>query len=330
MAASRSEPPRFPAKGSRLNYLAIGAGIHPLEWPLVYVLFPVLAFGVVPDEAAASLFRSNLLVQLCVFVPIVQLPALITSRITYVDIGWPCGLVAMGLTALTYGSGWWVRRWIVSTLLLLHGGRMLVGALISFYPYRFPKDLQRYRFARWRWAEQAGMPSTGVPWGIKIQHDTLQQCYANAVLLAMPVLFPASNADPEIAPAEVCGWAIWVFGWVFENIADWQKLHFVNAMRSQGKALAAYTVHGTSSDADQKESARSKSEPRKLNNDTLGYEPWNGPEYWLWTLCRHPNYFGEWCCWLGLVIASIPSLLHVSWPARLDWFLDACAHHRLL
>jgi steroid 5-alpha reductase family enzyme len=302
--------------GSPLNYLAVGAGIHPLEWPLVYVLFPVLAFGVVPDEATASLFRTNLVVQLCIFVPIVQLPALITSRMAYVDIGWPAGLTAMGLTALLHGTGWWLRRWIVSTLLLLHGGRMLIGALISFYPYRFAKDLQRYRFARWRWAEQDGMPSTGLPWGVKIQHDTLQQCYANAVLLAMPVLFPASNTNPQLAPAEVCGWAIWVFGWVFENIADWQKLNFVKAVRSQGKAPATPTVHRTSSDADQKQSARLKSEPHKLNTDaTLGHAPWDGPEYRLWTLCRHPNYFGEWCCWLGLVIASFPSLLQVSWSA---------------
>lgn len=303
-------PPRFLAKGSALNYLAVGAAIHPLEWPLVYVLFPVLAFGGVPAEAgAASLFHTNLLVQLCVFLPVVQLPALVTSRMAYVDIGWPCGLVAMGCTALTYGNGWWLRRWMVSMLLLLHGGRMLVGALISFYPYRFPKDLQRYRFARWRWSEQDGMASKGLPWGYKIQHDTLQQCYANAVLLAMPVLFPASNTSSELSSVEVCGWAIWLCGWLFENTADWQKIRFTAAVRSQRHALR----EAMTNPSDQKEFARLQSELRRLNAATLGYTPWDSPEYRLWTLCRHPNYFGEWCCWLGLVVAAFPSLLQVSW-----------------
>ena len=83
-----------------------------------------------PDAAAASLLRTNLLVQLSVFLPLVQLPALATSRMAYVDIGWPCGLVAMGCTALAWGEGWWLRRWAVSTLVILHGGRMFLGALV--------------------------------------------------------------------------------------------------------------------------------------------------------------------------------------------------------
>ena len=299
-----------PAKGSALNYFAIGAGIHPLEWPLLYVLFPVLVFGVMPDEPAASLFRSNLVVQLSVFLPTVQLPALITSRMSYVDIGWPCGLVAMGCTALTCGEGWWLRRWVVSTLLLMHGGRMFVGALIQFYPYRFSKDLQRYRFARWRWSEQDGMPGAGFAWGYKVQHDTLQQCFANSVLLAMPIIFPASNTKPGLAAVEVCGWTIWLLGWLFENVADWQKQKFKAAVRSQRRGLQQQLE--SSSDAKQQELDRLQSELAKLSSATLGYTPWDGSAFRLWTLCRHPNYFGEWCCWVGLVIASFPSLLQVS------------------
>lgn len=28
----------------------------------------------------------------------------------------------------------------------------------------------------------------------------------------------------------------------------------------------------------------------------------------LWSIVRHPNYFGEWNVWNGLIIASIPAL----------------------
>ena len=30
-------------------------------------------------------------------------------------------------------------------------------------------------------------------------------------------------------------------------------------------------------------------------------------EVGLWRYCRHPNYFGEWCVWTSLVIATLPS-----------------------
>ena len=71
----------MPAKGSPLHYFAIGGAVHPLEWPLFYVLFPVLAFFAMPDEATRALFRSNLVLQLCIFLPwTVQLPTLVTSR----------------------------------------------------------------------------------------------------------------------------------------------------------------------------------------------------------------------------------------------------------
>jgi steroid 5-alpha reductase family enzyme len=283
----------MPAKGSPLHYFAIGGAVHPLEWPLFYVLFPVLAFFAMPDEATRALFRSNLVLQLCVFLPIVQLPALVTSRMAYVDIGWPCGLVAMGYAALSWGSGWWLRRWIVSGLIMLHGGRMFIGALLLFYPYRFDKDLQRYRYARQRWAEQDGMPARGLPWGFKIQHDTLQQCFANSVLLAMPVLLPASNPSPVLEPLEVVGWTIWVGGWLFENAADLQKSHFVAEVQKRRKALKEASADGTGG-----------AEAARLLTVTLGYKPFDGAEYRLWTLCRHPNYFGEWCCWLGLVVSS--------------------------
>ena len=63
------------------RHFAIGGAVHLLEWPLFYVLFPVLAFFAMPDEATRALFRSNLVLQLCIFLPwTVQLPTLVTSR----------------------------------------------------------------------------------------------------------------------------------------------------------------------------------------------------------------------------------------------------------
>jgi hypothetical protein len=37
-------------RGSWLYYLEIGGRIHPLEWPLVYIIFPALVFWMAPES----------------------------------------------------------------------------------------------------------------------------------------------------------------------------------------------------------------------------------------------------------------------------------------
>jgi hypothetical protein len=37
-------------RGSWLYYLEIGGRIHPLEWPLVYIIFPALVFWMTPES----------------------------------------------------------------------------------------------------------------------------------------------------------------------------------------------------------------------------------------------------------------------------------------
>lgn len=48
----------------------------------------------------------------------------------YVDIGWPWGLVLLAYNGMTLGEGWYVRRYIICTLMFLHGFRMCIGGLL--------------------------------------------------------------------------------------------------------------------------------------------------------------------------------------------------------
>jgi hypothetical protein len=176
----------IPSKGSWLYYFEIGARLSPWEWLLIYFLFPTVAFHWASGDLG-QLFRMNAVFQLCLFVPLVQIPSFLTSRMAYVDIGWPCGLVLMAYSALVFGTGWWVRRYVICGMMLLHGGRMAIGAIVMFgmqtkFTYRFDEDLPRYKYARLRWEGNHGMPAS--KWWLKIQHDTLQQCFANATVLA--------------------------------------------------------------------------------------------------------------------------------------------------
>ena len=280
----------------------IGASLHAVEWFLIGAVLPYAVLACTPDALRTVLVR-NAVTQLAIFLPLVQLPVLLSGKMAYVDIGWPIGLVALAMNAAASG-GWWVRRTIVGCVVGLHGGRMALGALALFgsmtnYTYRFTADLPRYRFARVRWESGAhAMPAR--TWWIKAQHDTLQQCLANSVLLALPVLLAASNPDPRLAPLELLGWAIWAAAWALENVADVQKLAFVQTQKRARRALAP----DASPDA-----------IAALKSACLGVAPHDGGSSrsaCVWTWCRHPNYFGEWSCWFGIVIAALPSLLSLD------------------
>ncbi len=61
------------------------------------------------------------------------------------------------------------------------------------------------------------------------------------------------------------GLAVWVFGFIFESIGDWQLKKFVSSPKSKGKIMQSG----------------------------------------LWRYSRHPNYFGEITQWLGIGIIAM-------------------------
>ena len=85
------------------------------------------------------------------------------------------------------------------------------------------------------------------------------------------VLFPATKAISQtkilnIHPVFVLGLLIWLFGFLVETIADYQKFTFKNKIANKDKPI------------------------------TTG----------LFRYSRHPNYFGEITLWWGIFIATLP------------------------
>jgi len=72
------------------------------------------------------------------------------------------------------------------------------------------------------------------------------------------------DADLPLATRDYVGWAIWVFGIGFELLADYQKHMF------------------------------------RMNPDNRGKFITSG----LWSISRHPNYFGEILLWFGLFVSA--------------------------
>lgn len=107
-------------------------------------------------------------------------------------------------------------------------------------------------------------------------------------VVSLPVTFTNGSTQPgnPLGAVDYVGWSLWVFGWLFESIADQQRFNF-NNQRRRGAAAGA------------------NSAPNSFLKSGL------------WSICRHPNYFGEIVLWLGIWISSSFGLWPVSVPAAI-------------
>ena len=106
------------------------------------------------------------------------------------------------------------------------------------------------------------------------QVEILKQCIANVSFSAMPALVMAFNPTDSLSVLEYIGLVVTLFALGFETLADVQKNNFLVAMKKAG-----------------------------LKNKVCNVG--------LWRYSRHPNYFGEWMVWNGLIVASLPSWIHL-------------------
>ncbi|CAB9529237.1 3-oxo-5-alpha-steroid 4-dehydrogenase [Seminavis robusta] len=261
-----------------------GAKLHPLEYPILYSLGIWFVTVQGPwGDALRQVALLNATRQVMLFIPVVQLPALLTGHMSYVDIGWPAGLVLLSLNVAYHADGGSdTRIRLLSGVLFLHGLRMFLGALHMLYPYRWPKEFfSRYQYAKDRWISQTG---GAAGWTLKQQHDTLLQAYANSVPLAAPVFLAATNPRTTVHPLEVLGAMGWLVSWCMENWADVSKKMWELEANKKGN--------------------------EHYKDIVLGFQPpHNQGKYVLWGLSRHPNYFFEWTCWLSIVGMAIPSAM---------------------
>ena len=103
-------------------------------------------------DAILALWQHNAYCQCLLFLSVVMVPCFVTGHMSYVDIGWPVGLVVLATNVFLYGSGDGdgngTRSTLVALALFLHGFRMALGALVLFFPYVWKEDLSRYVYAQ--------------------------------------------------------------------------------------------------------------------------------------------------------------------------------------
>lgn len=179
--------------------------------------------------------------------------AQIIKRNDVADIAWGLGFVLLTLT-LFFKDGYSIDRTaLVAVLVMIWGFRLAYHIFIR--NVNKPEDK---RYANWR--------NTWGKWFVVrsfFQIFILQG--ALLLLISSPIILMNSNISAGWTILDILGLLVWIFGFYFESVGDYQLKQFISNPENKGKVLSTG----------------------------------------LWKYTRHPNYFGEVTQWWGIWIISL-------------------------
>jgi steroid 5-alpha reductase family enzyme len=179
--------------------------------------------------------------------------ALWQKRNDIADIVWGLGFVVAAACALFFSQASDARAILVSILVFIWGSRLAIRILLR--NIKKPED-PRYRAWRQEWGDNF------------ILRTYLQIFMLQGVLIliiATPVLYITTSDNPPLDYLDYLGTAIWVCGFLFEVVGDYQLDRFKEDPANKGKIM----------------------------------------KYGLWRYSRHPNYFGEVLLWWGIFVIAL-------------------------
>ena len=190
-----------------------------------------------------------------------------------IDIFWGPGFV---ITAWFYASqiGFDTlgsRNWVLLTLITVWGLRL--GTYLAIR--NLPKG-EDYRYARWR--EDNGKNW----WWLSFIRVFVLQGFLLWIISS--VYLPALSVQGELTVLDYAGIALWLTGFVFEAVGDWQLRQFKNNPDNKGKVM----------------------------------------NQGLWRYTRHPNYFGDATLWWGYFLFGLAypqGLIFIFCPIVMNFFL---------
>ncbi len=179
--------------------------------------------------------------------------ALIIKNNSIVDIGWGAGFVMVAWYSMVRGGNY-TEIGVLTTVLVTVWGLRLFYHIIK-RNWKKPED---FRYAAWRkeWGKWL------VPRAF-LQIFMLQGFFM--AVIAYPVIAINATDKASFSLLAIIGALVWVKGFFFEAVGDWQLKQFIKNPANKGKIM--------------KEG--------------------------LWRYTRHPNYFGEATMWWGIFIIGI-------------------------
>lgn len=200
-----------------------------------------------------NLFLLTAFLLLC-FMTLVFLLALKLQDNSIVDIAYGLGFVLIGWSGwFAYGS-FDPRQLLLLAMISLWGLRL--AGHIALRKQNEDGEDPRYR----QWRESWGKTFI---WRSYLQIYLLQGTVI--YLVALPLLLTIRDAGGQLDWLDMLGVLIWLVGFAFEAIGDWQLLQFKRDPGNRGRIM----------------------------------------QYGLWQFTRHPNYFGEAILWWGVFLVAL-------------------------
>jgi steroid 5-alpha reductase family enzyme len=180
--------------------------------------------------------------------------SLAQRNVTVVDSLWGLGFVLTAWLTFALADGYAGRRWLVTLLTSAWGLR-----LCAYLSYRNWGRGEDPRYGQWRQASGAGF------WIVSLFKVFWLQAI---VLWVIALVVQVPQMSPQ--PARLTAWdgfgaGVWLIGFAFESIGDWQLHRFKSDPRNRGQVM----------------------------------------DRGLWRYSRHPNYFGECLIWCGMFFIAM-------------------------
>lgn len=199
----------------------------------------------------ATIFQIGLLI-FC-YVSVWFIISLLIKRNDIADIAWGLGFVAIVLFLFfTYTPT--LQSVIVYILTVIWGIRLAIH--IGVRSKGKPED---FRYKKWR-----------EEWGkYFIIRSYLQVYFLQGFfmwIISLPIIVISMAQNQAISPFMLVGFIIWLIGFAFESIGDYQLMLFIKQRQNKSDIM----------------------------------------QTGLWKYTRHPNYFGEVLVWWGIFIMVLP------------------------
>lgn len=189
------------------------------------------------------------------------------------DVAWGLGFIVAAAFSYIYGKANSINGLVITVLITLWGGRL------AYYLFK----------RNWNAEEDKRYVKMREKWGDHPRINAYFKVFMFQMLLLFIIVQPALLANTEksntLSIINYIGIAIWIIGYFFQVVGDWQLKNFI---------------------------ANEKSEDNRLMTEGL------------WKYTRHPNYFGEATMWWGIFLVSIislRSLIGVIGPITITYLL---------
>jgi steroid 5-alpha reductase family enzyme len=183
--------------------------------------------------------------------------SLVLRNASIVDVAWGPGFLVLGLFyLLTEADGPTPRGLLVVALTAVWALRLALHIAI-----RNAGAGEDFRYRSWR--EQAGASF----WWVSFFKVFLLQAVLLWIVSSPLALAQPGGPGSALTAVDALGLALFLFGFLFEAVADWQLARFKGDPANRGRVMRSG----------------------------------------LWSRSRHPNYFGESVLWWGIGLLAVPS-----------------------